>query len=455
MRGEQKGPQETKPSGQAHDVFISYKRERRETASSLAAALSLHGWAVWFDQQILEGEEWRNDILAALRNSRCVVVLWCADSVGSSFVRDEAARAQRIDALVPVHIEDIEPPLGFGEIQSVDLLGWKQGIDRLGPLIAAISRKIGPPGVPNRATILEQVDALELRRKRSPTIAQSTISRPDTTSAGPLANFRHAAKSPEMVWIRPGRFRMGSPEDERDRTTSEGPQRIVHLKRPFFMSRDPVTWGQWLWLYKQGNTDLHLPELESHASCPAVDVRWHDAVAYCERLSKLTGATYRLPSEAEWEYVCRSGQESAFAMGDTINPMQAIYRWETSYRNSSTEADRKSRPQSVDHPRNYVNAFGVRGMHGNVWEWVADGWWHTLAGAPANGAPRVARSDDSDRVVKGGSWASSAKHLRSAFRGRWNPDANFSPSSKAKQGSESEGIEKGRDRIGFRIVCEI
>lgn len=109
------------------DVFVSYKAEDRARVTPLVQALEADGLNVWWDPQIAAGSEWRRDIEEQLDSARCVIVVWSRRSVGADgrFVRDEANRAQRRGTYIPIRIDDVEPPLGFGEIHAVSIQGWK------------------------------------------------------------------------------------------------------------------------------------------------------------------------------------------------------------------------------------------------------------------------------------------------------------------------------------------
>ena len=109
------------------DVFVSYKSEDRGRVAPLVAALEADSVAVWWDAHIGGGSEWRDTIESELNAARCVVVVWSAGSTGpgGSFVRDEATRSLRRGAYLPIHIDPVEPPLGFGETQALSLIGWK------------------------------------------------------------------------------------------------------------------------------------------------------------------------------------------------------------------------------------------------------------------------------------------------------------------------------------------
>lgn len=109
------------------DVFLSYKAEDRARVAPLVEALTADGLEVWWDERIFAGRDWREDLQEQLDAAACVVVVWSRQSVGPAgrFVRDEAARAQRRGAYVPIRIDKVDPPLGFGELHVISLEGWK------------------------------------------------------------------------------------------------------------------------------------------------------------------------------------------------------------------------------------------------------------------------------------------------------------------------------------------
>ncbi|MDP3823355.1 MAG: toll/interleukin-1 receptor domain-containing protein, partial [Burkholderiales bacterium] len=114
-----------KPSdAAAPDVFISYARKNRPVAEQLADGLSAGGLQVWWDSDLTAGSVFSAVIEAKLLGAAVVIVMWSADSVRSSFVLDESSRALKHDKLLPVRIEDIELPLGFGQLHTLDLLDW-------------------------------------------------------------------------------------------------------------------------------------------------------------------------------------------------------------------------------------------------------------------------------------------------------------------------------------------
>ncbi|MDE5082918.1 MAG: formylglycine-generating enzyme family protein, partial [Trichodesmium sp. St18_bin1] len=228
----------------------------------------------------------------------------------------------------------------------------------------------------------------------------------------------------EMVYIPGGTFMMGSPENEEKRHDNEGPQHNVTVS-PFFMGKYPVTQGQWRAIASQTNLKVKLdlnPEpsyfKESYQDIdrwqrPVEQVKWTEVVEFCERLSKLTGKDYRLPSEAEWEYACRAGTTTPFYFGETITTELVNYRGNNYTYGNAPKGE--YRWQTIPVGQFPANAFGLYDMHGNVWEWCADEWHKNYAGAPTDGSAWLNGNKDRS-PLRGGSWAISPFDCRSAIR---------------------------------------
>jgi TolB-like protein/Tfp pilus assembly protein PilF len=126
----------------ATDIFVSYKAEDRARLRPLIAALEAEGFTVWWDTHIGGGAHWREDIQEHLDAAKCVIVVWSKRSVGAEgdFVRDEASRARKRGAYLPVRLDPVDPPLGFGEVQAISLKGWKG--DRSDPRFLALAEAV-------------------------------------------------------------------------------------------------------------------------------------------------------------------------------------------------------------------------------------------------------------------------------------------------------------------------
>jgi formylglycine-generating enzyme required for sulfatase activity len=280
-----------------------------------------------------------------------------------------------------------------------------------------------------------------------------------------------------LLWIPPGRFWMGSPENEPERQEREGPQHLVQVPG-FFISQTPITQGQWRevagWQARAGESwgrELEpepsffqpsphpkarswgersfslLPGEASSDQRPVENVSWEDAMEFCNRLSQRTGRHYTLPSEAQWEYACRVGTTTPFHFGATITPELANYDGSYTYANGPKGEYRKQTTPVGMFP---ANAWGLQELHGNVWEWCLDEWHESYEGAPTDGSAwlnrpqpkqpeptsksNVSASDMETRLLRGGSWSSDPRDCRSAYRGRDQP-------------GDAGSI------VGFRVVC--
>jgi formylglycine-generating enzyme required for sulfatase activity len=222
-----------------------------------------------------------------------------------------------------------------------------------------------------------------------------------------------------------GKFTMGSPETEKGRNDDET-QHEVMLARPFYLGIFEVTQGQYekvmgknpSWFSAEGGGKQRMVDRDG-ASFPVDNVTWHDAVDFCKKLSALpgeqaAGRTYRLPTEAEWEYACRAGTTSVFHYGNDLNAYKAnfcglVY---AAYGEGGAGPFLRRTSKVGEFP---ANAFGLFDMHGNVQEWCQD-WYGPYASDPAGPA------SGSERVLRGGGWPHSGKSVRSAVRNKLAPE---------------------------------
>jgi formylglycine-generating enzyme len=161
---------------------------------------------------------------------------------------------------------------------------------------------------------------------------------------------------------------------------------------------------------------------QSEENHPVVHVSWNDAVEYCRWLSEKKGKSYRLPTEAEWEYACRAGSRTPFNTGDNITTSQANYNGHNPYNNNPRGVLRQN---TVPVDSFAPNAWGLYNMHGNVYEWCSDWYSETYYDeCKANGTVinPAGPAIGSYRVLRGGGWGYDAANCRSAFRNRIYPD---------------------------------
>jgi formylglycine-generating enzyme required for sulfatase activity len=293
---------------------------------------------------------------------------------------------------------------------------------------------------------------------------------------------------------------MGAPASEKGSNSSERPQHEVRISS-FLMGRYPITQRQWQAIAKRNDLkkdrDLN-PDPSSFKKPyqgrerwerPVEQVSWYDAVEFCQRLSKLTGRNYRLPSEAQWEYACRAIQNSPskiqkeesiqnpksksgqtprrretqavearddgsrkgtstkrgnadqeiqnptyppFHFGETITSDLANYRATSTYMDDEPKGEYREQttPVGMFPP----NAWGLCDMHGNVWEWCEDTWHENYKKAPTDGSAWILEIS-SKPVFRGGSWRTQPIYCRSAYRGSTDTCADLA------------------SYLGFRVVC--
>jgi formylglycine-generating enzyme required for sulfatase activity len=221
-----------------------------------------------------------------------------------------------------------------------------------------------------------------------------------------------------MVKIPGGKFQMGSlPGQGYD---DERPRHEVQVSE-FWMGKYSVTQAQWRYVAALPPEQM---ELEANPSGfegdnrPVEQVSWKQSIEFCRRLSRKTGREYRLPSEAEWEYACRAKTLTNFYFGDALTPKLANYGQEMN--------------RTTDVGIYLPNAFGLYDMHGNVWEWCADGWHNSYENAPVDGSAWI-DLNNSIYILRGGSWFVIPNICRSAYRYRLNSDFYV-------------------DDVGFRVV---
>jgi formylglycine-generating enzyme required for sulfatase activity len=239
---------------------------------------------------------------------------------------------------------------------------------------------------------------------------------------GSGAGFKDCPDCPEMAIVPAGNFAMGSPDGvtpvtgldgrsepgaiapkEEARDGDEGPRHRVKFEKPFALGRFAVTFAEWDACVAAKDCGEYKPDDRGwgRGDRPVINVSWDDAKAYVAWLSKKTGKSYRLLTEAEREYAARAGTASPYWWGSSITHERANY----------SAAAGKTLPVKSFEP----NPWGLYQVHGNVWEWVEDCWRNNYNGAPSDGSAWTG-GGCSSRVLRGGSWISNPRDLRAADR---------------------------------------
>ncbi len=268
------------------------------------------------------------------------------------------------------------------------------------------------PQTPAQAQI--QAPATTQRPSASPDT--SVLSQAQLVSDAPKPGevFKDCEVCPEMVTIPSGSFFMGSPQNESGRSSNEGPQRQVQVKQ-FAMGRHEVTQRQWQALMGDNPSGFNT----CGDNCPIENISWDDAKAFTRKLSQMTGKTYRLPSEEEWEFAARAGCSTPFNLGgqcaERVEVSDANFNGNFSHNGSNRGVDRHT-TTAVGSFR--ANNWGLYDMHGNVWEWVLDCYEinERVAQHEHIQAQRVEERSCKYRGIRGGAWNSFPQYLRSASR---------------------------------------
>ena len=285
------------------------------------------------------------------------------------------------------------PPSGISILQPemyelLSLLCSKFGLSSLdGDVLKLEQGIVVPDGAMFQRrlwALIEQVELLQLPNQKDGVFSKNGI---------------------DIEWadIPAGTFMMGSPENEEERTSDEGPQHQVTLSG-FKMSKYEVTFDQYDAFCEATGQSKPSDEGWGRGNRPVINVSWHDATEFAQWMG------CRLPTEAEWEYACRAGKSTPFNTGDCLSTAQANYNGNYPYSNC-IKGSYLERIQPVG---SYApNAWGLYDMHGNVWEWCSD-WYSEFSSASQTNPPGPVSGWD--KVLRGGSWIADGSSCRSAQR---------------------------------------
>jgi formylglycine-generating enzyme required for sulfatase activity len=395
----------------SYDIFLSYSTADRERLKPLVEAFKQNGWSVFQDsEEIHVGDGWQKKILQSLKGSKCVVAVWSDHSleklldennstlppqytIRSSWVESEVGLAIKKGVLIPITFDGVTAPFGFEKWQTLDFSNWNSTSTH--PAFTSLASQIYKRLTPVKIEL--EYELPPLSQEKAPFFFE-----------------------PRYVKVDSGSFMMGY-ESGRDDVFLENAQNRYHPPvrkeqiSSFWMAETLITVEQYLagvdagacrkpvWLelgseyhYKTGTKDdfKRIGGALMRDDFPIVGISWEDAKVYCSWLSKQTGKTWCLPTEAEWEYACRAGQEYVYAGGNNID---ALAWYELNSRG-------KMHPVGQKLP----NAFGLYDMSGNVWEWI-DNDLDTPPSSEGN-------TQEVRKVLRGGSWINSAQDCRIATR---------------------------------------
>lgn len=432
------------------DVFISHASEDKAYVDQLATALRLAGLTVWYDNMVLEwGDDLRSMIDNGLVNCRFGIVVlsrtflgkkkWTEHELNGLFAREHAGRKLLLPIWHGIGRDDL---LEYSPALA-DRLAKIAGRDSLDDIVESLLKLMERP-VPDAQKHAKSDQVLAYRRrfdkrwafggvvlltlaavgfgiqyltltaKRSPFVAGPDIGKEDTRTT--------LKDGLTYVHIEPGEFWMGAvPGDiDADRPDSAGetPRHRVKITKPFWMTATPVTVAAYK-TFVRGQSAVAMPPEPSFnlgwtkEEHPIVNVTWQEAQAYCG----WADPAGRLPTEAEWEYAARGGNEGLkYPWGAEITGNDATYSINLAKWNGTSPV------------RSYkANAWGLYDMAGNVWEWVADwydkDYYRTFQNVTAVDPQRTQPTEW--RVLRGGSFRDDAWRLRASARGWSDPGGRF------------------------------
>jgi formylglycine-generating enzyme required for sulfatase activity len=426
------------------DVFISYKREDAKIVRRIVEMLRENEIAVWWDEGITPRQAWDKEIEQEILEASAVVVFWSQRSVDSEWVRTEAHYGKEKGKLVPAVIEPCTIPIAFTLTQTVNLSGWNGDREnrQWRKLLLWISDLVSTKQGAGSKTGLVATGKQNVYRNAignlpsGEPIYDGAFITPHTP---PGTVFRDGDDMPIMRIVPKGLFLLGTTEDDPDRASSETPQKRIDIPASFAIGIFPILNSEFTKMAGSVQPAIVQPEpvrswfgrfrtspqqraqavapSNPHPLIPMTNITYDEAQAFVDRLSSKSQQSYRIPSEAEWEYACRAGSATRYSCGNAIDSTRAAFAL-------------ASGPVTVGvYP---PNNFGLYDMHGNVREWTADLWHDSYDQTPQDGRAAL-EGHSSMRVVRGGSWHDSAAMLRSAARMR------------ATQSIRS-------DMIGFRVA---
>jgi formylglycine-generating enzyme required for sulfatase activity len=411
------------------DIFLSYASDDVERMRSLVRALERHGWTVWWDRTSIPiGQTFDRVIEEALDAARCVIVVWSDASVQSHWVRAEAEAGRERGLLIPVAIDEVQLPLSFRFVQTAQLAGWQgdESHEEFRKTVMAVTERIGvpsPEGVegeqiepPDEVQTDVPLPGEELSGSGLPEVEPQGLQKPprhQTAQTSEIALPPHQSKGDdisvtsslgmEFVRIPAGTFQMGS----NDGYDYERPVHQVTISQPFELGKYPVTQAQWEAV--MGNNPS---EFTGDPTRPGERVSWRDVQRFIKHLNardRAAGVTYRLPTEAEWEYAARAGTTTAYSFGGDPAQLDA-YGWYGGNSGGTTHPVGQKQP----------NPWRLYDMHGNVWEWVQN-WFDSDYYSRSPATDPQGPDTGSRRVFRGGSWGSDAWDCRSAIRNGAEP----------------------------------
>lgn len=394
-----------------NDVFISYSRKDTDIVLPVVRRLESEGYFCWMDVNGIEsGDAFKRVLVKAIKNSKIVLFFSSENSNNTEWtVKEINIAVATKKTIVPVRLDDApyEDSILF-DLSGLDYVPYQTdairtiGIERL---LRSVATKCGP--IERKATVFENSMLLN----DSPACEQEDCSEP-MHGDSKIVTLPDGVTL-EMIYCPPGKFMMGSQPGEDGRSDNEI-LHLVSLSKGFWLGKHPITQRQWKSV------------MGSNPSCfsgndllPVDNISWDMCMQFIERVTPITqrdiGGKARFPTEAEWEYACRAGANTAYSWGNSLNGDMA--NCDGNYP-CGTKAKGPYLQTTSTVGRYGSNCWGFCDMHGNVLEWCQD-WYDSYPPRPV--IDPVGSVSGASRILRGGCWSNSARYCRSAARYSFHP----------------------------------
>ena len=369
---------------QQFDVFLAHSSKDKPLIRQIYQKLTAQGIRPWLDEEgIAPGTKFQDEIQQAIGRIKTTAIFLGESGLGpwqalelKSFISQCVRRGIPVIPVLLPGVEEIPEDLIFLQEfhavlfrDSMDdenaLFSLQWGITGQKPTTPPPRPQPHPPAQPANPTF--EFETITITIEKTGFFGQGApklITRAQKGQAEYRREDLGNGITLDLVKIPGGRFQMGALAGKEGRSGAEGPQHSVTVPE-FWLGKYAVTQAQY-----QAVMGANLSRFtENGANRPVEKVSWQEAVAFCEKLSQQTGRTYRLPSEAEWEYACRAGTTTPFHFGATMTTDLANYNGNYTYGDGPKGMYLERTTEVGSFP---PNAFGLYDMHGNVWEWCAD-----------------------------------------------------------------------------------
>jgi len=398
------------------DIFISYCKADYNQVKRIVNKLHKKGFSIWWDEKIEPGKSFDEIIAKHLDSAKCVLVFWSNNSVNSDWVKEEAEAGKKKKNLIPVLIDEVQLPLGFGRIQTTNLINISDHNSKreLKKLYNAISNIINKTNDNNKNNELIEKSIYPKNKKKLIFVSSSLILALVILFLSFLAFFVHYiyvkpnvsketnshskqftnSINMKFVLVEHGDFIMGNTSENSENFKQYyHTQHKVEITKSFYIQTTEVTQKQWKSIMNQNPSKFYNCD-----SCPVENVSWYDANSFINKLNiKEKTNSYRLPYESEWEYACQKGKTTITTDNNNL----------------------LSKTEIVD--RNLPNAIGLYGMVDNVYEWCFDwyGEYPNYSLQDPNGPNKGEK-----KINRGGSWHdySNSNYCNCTTRGFDKPD---------------------------------